>query len=68
MLLRKLNKSMPRKISELAELKNKMLFSGVKTTWMGPRNGSDNNVQTATLFSMLRISYPFYYLLIKNTH
>ena len=67
MLLRKLNKSMPRKISELAELKNKMLFSGVKTTWkMGPRNGSDNNVQTATLLSMLRISYLFYYL--KNTY
>ena len=28
MLLRKLDKSVPHKISELAELKNKMLFMG----------------------------------------
>lgn len=51
MHLRKPNKSVPHKISELAELKNKIFFSGVKTTCkVGPINGNDNNVHIAPLF------------------
>lgn len=68
MHLRKPNKSVPHKISEHSELKNKILFSGVKVTCkVGPIIAIIIMCNILLLpFSALRISYlfllPYYFI------
>ena len=70
MHLRKPNKSVPHKISEHSELKNKILFSGVKVTCkVGPIIAIIIMCNILLLpFSALRISYlfllPYYFIFL----